>query len=323
MEMTKKFLQRLSFATLGACALLACGVTMAQASAPSGAIFTTMSSGREVNYNQYPSKADVYLDGGPGPGAPATAAGLDDDTYVFQVTDPSGKTLLSTDQARCRQFTVSGGVITGVVNTGCQHQTGTDIDHVELGAKTVQLIPFIDTPNNGGVYKVWAVKLADFLIGCGALGVNNGLDVVNCGKAPGNLHGFLPADSKTDNFKVKKSPIREIDTIFFNDQYDNRYNGYNWIDGMQITWMDPLLASNVKSSYENTRLDIHHEAHVEAIENGVHQIVINDQAGCAVGAVYVDGERTAVDGPQIVQVPIRESMKEGTIFLNVACKYLK
>ena len=46
---------------------------------------------------------------------PQTAAGLDDGTYVFQVTDPSGKALLSTDPARCRQFTVAGGVITGVV----------------------------------------------------------------------------------------------------------------------------------------------------------------------------------------------------------------
>ena len=36
---------------------------------------------------------------GPGQGAPQTAAGLDDGTYVFQITDPSGKVLLSTDPA--------------------------------------------------------------------------------------------------------------------------------------------------------------------------------------------------------------------------------
>ena len=39
------------------------------AHAPSGAIFTTNALGSEVNVNQYPSKADVYLDGGPGIGA--------------------------------------------------------------------------------------------------------------------------------------------------------------------------------------------------------------------------------------------------------------
>src|SRR6266446_1568148 len=77
---------------------------LVRAHAPSGAIFTTVFDGSEVNVNQYPSKADVYLDGGPGIGAPQTAAALDDGTYYFQVTDPSGKTLLSTDSIACRRF---------------------------------------------------------------------------------------------------------------------------------------------------------------------------------------------------------------------------
>src|SRR5688572_23647407 len=124
--------------------------TVVMAHAPSGAIFTTVADGSEVNFNIYPSKEAVYLDGGPGPGAPQGAAGLDDGTYVFQVTDPSGRTLLSTDAAKCRQIVVSHGIITGVVATGCQHLTGLDVDH---GATTVQLMPYLDTPNNGGVYK--------------------------------------------------------------------------------------------------------------------------------------------------------------------------
>src|SRR2546422_10038152 len=45
---------------------------------------------------------------------------------------------------RCRRFTVSGGIITGVVAAGgCQHVTGADLDH---GAVTVQLFPFNETP---------------------------------------------------------------------------------------------------------------------------------------------------------------------------------
>src|SRR5215203_3180768 len=99
------------------CALAVAAIALplsVSAHAPSGAIFTTLADGSEVNLNQFPTKESVYLDGGPGPGAPQTAAGLDDGTYVFQVTDPSGKTLLSTDAAKCRQFTVSGGVITAV-----------------------------------------------------------------------------------------------------------------------------------------------------------------------------------------------------------------
>src|SRR4051795_12846760 len=110
-------------------AVMAALPALAGAHAPSGAIFTTVADGSEVNFNHYDAKTDVYLDGGPGPGAPQTAAGLDDGTYVFQVTDPSGKKLLSTDAARCRQFDVANVIITNVVATGCQHKTGVDVDH--------------------------------------------------------------------------------------------------------------------------------------------------------------------------------------------------
>src|SRR5436309_1390889 len=194
-----------AFAVAALVALLAIGAgsVWAGGSAPSGAIFTTLPDGSEVNFNIYSSKDLVYLDGGPGPGAPATAAGLDDGTYVFQVTDPSGKTLLSTDAARCRELTVGGGIITSVVAaSGCQHQTGLDIDH---GATTVQLMPYLDTPNPGGVYKVWVTLESNYLAGCTSLGRSNGLTLVDCGyRAGAAVHGFIPSASKTDNFKVNK-----------------------------------------------------------------------------------------------------------------------
>ncbi len=189
---------------------------IARADPLTGAIFTTVADGSEVNFNIYPSKDAVYLDGGPGPGAPQGAAGLPDGSYVFQVTNPSGKTLLSTDQAGCRQFTVLNGIINSVqpaITFGCAHVTGTDVDH---GATTVQLFPFNDTPNNGGEYKAWATSLANYLAGCEALGVSNGLDVVDCGFANGqngSKHGFIPSDSKTDNFKVKGQVAPEIRRI--------------------------------------------------------------------------------------------------------------
>jgi hypothetical protein len=47
---------------------------------------------RELNL--YELKADVYLNGGPPPNAPCTAAGLPNGIYYVQVTDPSGGTLL-------------------------------------------------------------------------------------------------------------------------------------------------------------------------------------------------------------------------------------
>jgi hypothetical protein len=60
----------------------------AQAAPLSGAIFTTDPTGSIVNANvQYQSKCDVYLDGGPPPGAPQGAAGLPDGSYYVQVKE--------------------------------------------------------------------------------------------------------------------------------------------------------------------------------------------------------------------------------------------
>ena len=90
--------------------------TVALAAGPTGAIFTTTPDGSIVNENvRYDSKLEVYLDGGPGPNAPQTAAGLDDGWYVFQVTDPSGKYLLSMDPSKCRVVEVEDGVIVRLV----------------------------------------------------------------------------------------------------------------------------------------------------------------------------------------------------------------
>jgi hypothetical protein len=265
-----------------------------------------------VNFNIYPNKEAVYLDGGPGPGAPQTAAGLDDGTYVFQVTDPSGKVLLSTDAAACRRFTVSGGIITGVVAAmGCQHQTGFDIDH---GATTVQLMPYLDTPNNGGVYKVWATLEADYLAGCAALGVPNGLAVVDCGHDPGTaVHGFIESESKTDNFKVKSSGAQEIDTKFF------EYGTNKLLDGREVTWTDPVGATNRKWAYYAPALNVIHEAHVEAVTAGTHTIDIYDQPGCRVHSFKLDGGTTHY-GPGSVDIRVNNTKQEFAIFVRVTCR---
>jgi hypothetical protein len=285
--------------------------TTASATAPSGAIFTTVVDGTRVNVNQYPAKTDVYLDGGPGPGAPATAAGLDDGTYVFQVTDPSGKSLLSQDPARCRQFTVSGGIITGVVAAGgCEHSTGVDVDH---GAVTVQLMPYADTTNPGGEYKAWATKVADFIAGCRALGVTPGqeLNVADCGNTGGNRHGFVDSDSKTDNYKVGASVPVEIDTRF------HAPDG-SLLDGMKATWTDTLGASNIKWSEWAPSVSAFHEAHVEAAERGTHHITVANQIGCTVGQVRVAGSVVGT-GPQTVAVSIKNTNKSLTVFVDVTC----
>ncbi len=162
--------------------------TTVEAAGVSGAIFTTTANGSAVNANQFSSKCAVYLDGGPGPNAPAKAAGLPNGDYYFQVTDPSGGTLLSTDIVSNRKFTVSGGVITASAGT---HSTGTDLDH---GAITIGLCEYANTPNTGNVYKVWATPVGDFV------GNPSNVDNPNCGS--GCFHGFKSSKSKTDNFKA-------------------------------------------------------------------------------------------------------------------------
>src|SRR5579864_6712533 len=108
-------------------ALLLAGVSSLTAGL-TGAIFTTNSSGTVVNGNQYDSPCSVYLNGGPGPHAPAHAAGLPDGDYYFQVTDPSGKTLLSTDPVSNRSFHVTGGVIVTYTGFGGPAEpTGTNL----------------------------------------------------------------------------------------------------------------------------------------------------------------------------------------------------
>ncbi len=149
--------------------------------AVSGATFTTTVNGDVVNENvHYNSKRDVYLNGGP------AGAGLEPGNYYFQVTDPSGKVLLSSDAIECREFVVgANGQITAVLGGACAHNTGND----QNGGLTVQLYPFDDTPNNGGEYKLWITRVDDFEEG-------------------GKNFGFVHADTKTDNFKVRENDCK-------------------------------------------------------------------------------------------------------------------
>ena len=160
----------------------------------SGAIFTTLIDGTRVNANIYAARTDVYLDGGPGPNAPPKAAGLPAGQYFFQVTDPSGATLLSEDAIGCRGVAINAdGVMTGVVTpagytcaTGL-HTMGFDEDQAPL-ARTVRLMPYAVTPNNGGEYKVWLTPVGDYAAGEGT-------------------HGFINAYAKTDNYKVREEIV--------------------------------------------------------------------------------------------------------------------
>jgi hypothetical protein len=175
------------------------GVSGSSGSGPlTGAIFTTKGDGSLVNGNVYDSKGDVYLNGGPPPNAPCSAAGLPDGEYYFQVTDPSGTVLLSSDSIAARKVRVSGGVFTAYLGT--THAVGSGRCP---GAISVALFPYDDTPNPGGEYKVWLTRVEDY-------------------DPTKGVFGFLPAKSKTDNFKVRMAGGEEPANVAI--------YGYKWYD---------------------------------------------------------------------------------------------
>jgi hypothetical protein len=201
--------------------------------AVNGAIYTTTPTGTTVNGNIYASKDLVYLSGGPqnmkDPGL-SPSPGF----YYFQVTDPSGSVLLSTDDITCRVVWVNNGRVAGIPGTGgsdptaggygnpaCYHTNGT-LDDAN-GALPVQLcsasgcpsgpppgtsaLSYYDTPNPGGEYKAWMTPVGDY-----SGGTNN------CSQPSSHQSfGFCDSDSKTDNFKVKPANVTSIVACKFID----------------------------------------------------------------------------------------------------------
>jgi hypothetical protein len=166
-------------------ALLAPGAaaTLAQ-DAFTGAIWTSLADGATVNANVYQHKNDVFLNGGPQ--NCGTGNGLPDGDYYFQVTDPSGATLLSSDAISARQVRVTNGVIVG--NGNGTHSEGSASCS---GGLPVRLAPFDTTPNSGAEYSVDMGAKAD---------------VEDCpGFAPDSrtLNFLSCAETKNDNYKVR------------------------------------------------------------------------------------------------------------------------
>jgi hypothetical protein len=181
-----------------ATAVFSTAVMAAQSAPVTGAIFTTDQNSTFVNGNVYDTATDVYLNGGPRPNAPCTAAGLPNGDYYFQVTDPSGKVLLSYEfvdganhpivDITQRKVNVTGGLMKSYSGT---RYTGTGKCP---GAITVELFPYLRTPNPGGEYKVWMTPVGDYA--CSVPFKSNQNDCTI------GFFGFIPSKSKTDNFKV-------------------------------------------------------------------------------------------------------------------------
>jgi hypothetical protein len=186
----------------GLTAMMAAGLlgTAALAHAAPGAIWTSLKDGDAVNANLYTAKCGdlgVWLNGGPNNSS--GGAGLPEGTYVFQVTDPSGASLLSSDVAGNRQVVVTGGYITGVTG-GDGGYTPHAVSDVPGPGTAVELCPFDNTPNPGGEYKVWLTPLADFT-GVGECSLDYTQEQLQSDLCKGNF-GFVGGHIKTDNFKA-------------------------------------------------------------------------------------------------------------------------
>ena len=141
----------------GRLALLCTGVAFCLAllatpamGAITGAIFTTDSACIGTNINIFTDKGDVYLDGGP---AHPGAAGLPPGNYYVRITDPSGATLLGTSVGAADPTPFH---VDALGEGNCIHLS-------DVLIKASDSTPgYDDTPNGGGVYKVWISPTSTF-----------------------------------------------------------------------------------------------------------------------------------------------------------------
>jgi hypothetical protein len=185
-----------------------------------GAIFTSgpgdpVCSG--TNLNHYVSKLDVYLNGGP---AHPGAAGLTPGNYYLQVTDPSGAVVLGSSLGMADETPVH---VPASGEFACLHVW----DYVH----STTLEPgYDDTPNAGGVYKVW-VSLSD---------EDSSTDADR---------NFTNSDTKTDNFQVKETvtlhPNLGLQILCDDDTegcVDNDVQPANFLVGQTISY--PIVVTN-------------------------------------------------------------------------------
>ncbi|MGE5294978.1 MAG: MSCRAMM family protein, partial [Solirubrobacterales bacterium] len=143
---------------------------------------------------------------------------LPDGDYYYQVTNPSGSMLLSTESIESRKVTVSDGIF-----------------------PLTQLCPFDDTQNPGGEYKVWVTPVSAY-VPKGDMGRSG-------------VWGFIPDSCKTDNFKIRVPErhsyliVRKFKDCNANGIWDKDASGVpieEEIEGWPVEVTDP---SGTKTAY--------------------------------------------------------------------------
>jgi len=218
----------------------------AAALALTGAVFTSNADGSEVNLNIYDSKAAVYLTGGPCQGG----SHLADGQYYFEVSSPSGD-LLSSDSIGDRLFTVEDGFIVSTTSHVTHDVACTSGDGI-----TVQLLPYADTPNPGGEYKL-TLATKESVEACAGFDAASTTFQI-CDKS----------DGKSDNFKVGPNGNLKVVKDVDGGQLESGFrHPYRLRRGRRIRPDDHVPGSGLRDHPESrrrSRMHGHRDRHVES-----------------------------------------------------------
>lgn len=152
-----------------------------------GTVTTVSAEG--VPQDAFDSLEAVFLGAGPTQEPCPASSYLSDGLYYFQVTDPTGLELLSTDVVSERAVMVRGGVIASY--EGTTHVTG---GVNACGSRAVSLMPYASAARCSTAYLVWMTPAGAFE------GSPDQVDFV-CGD--GCFHGFRPELSRTFMVRVE------------------------------------------------------------------------------------------------------------------------
>ncbi|MDW2111322.1 hypothetical protein R7P81_28490, partial [Vibrio sp. 2089] len=161
-----------------------------------------------------------------------------------------------------QEVKVRGKMVTQSIDIECRHQLGSeylDVDPTSMpDGETIQLFPFANTPNSGGVYKAWVSTAASVEAACEGTDLYGEETGENCA----GFFGFIPRFSKTDNFKAKTAepepPNFDIAFRAFHDrnlncQYDPIIDEVipNWEFGIRDLAMEMGGMRNTKLSNDS------------------------------------------------------------------------
>jgi hypothetical protein len=157
-----------------------------------------------------------------------------------------------------QEVKVRGKMETQSTVVECRHQLGSEYLEIDPSAmpdgETIQLFPFANTPNSGGVYKAWVSTAASVEEACGNY-INNELET---GENCNGFFGFIPRNSKTDNFKAltQERPLyfdialRSFHDKNLNCEYDPLVDEIipNWEFGIRDLTMDLNMRNTTLSN---------------------------------------------------------------------------